>query len=510
MAKVNYKLEDNPLLEREQLEALQGVHSHAYRSPHIKKYLAAIWNQDTEPAKEEKIEELLDGVGISAAHSPRNIADINQLFEKYTYFLKDIDSTVEMDEFIEHGFNVSWRIFARPADWVRDGKFLEPLRTKEELEAATKMEKTSGAPFFTRKGEVFDIVYDDLFNNIIPNNRELPPATAYCRTGEDNKTRLVFAQSLATIILEAQFARPLIKHFLEYKNAMAIGMWNIHLGDKLSSTMTKRYVYTFDYSKYDMTICRQFILRAFQILGTWFRPEDREAMNWDKMVNQFIYGALILPDGKVYYGKNHGVGSGSYFTQLIDSVVNIAIIMAVSKKFGLHLNAAHVYVLGDDSIFCSFTWLDPNVISKWVEKKYGIIIHPKKSEIVDTHICRVFHFLGKYWYLGVPHRPEEELYTRMISPERFRRLSFRDEESSYNSYRQLEVVVKAYCSDCDEGMKLASLLSIDTFRKVSKERLLNSKGNLPGLAQFKLESLPHTSMMEDGVFSLGLMGMYAK
>ena len=510
MAKVNYRLEDNPLLSSEQLEALQRVHSHAYRSPSVKNYLAAIWNQDSEPVKEKKIEELLDSVGITAAHKPRNVADINQLFEKYTYFIKDIDSGVKIDKHIEHGFSISWKIFARPNDWVRDGKYLEPLRTKEEIEAATKMEKTSGAPFFTKKGEVFHLVYDDLMNNIIPNNRELPPATAYCRTAEENKTRLVFAQSLATIILESQFARPLIQHFLEHKNAMTIGMWNQQLGDKLSATMTKRYVYTFDYSKYDMTICRQFILKAFQILGSWFRPEDREALNWDKMVNQFIYGGLILPDGKVYYGKDHGVGSGSYFTQLIDSVVNIAIIMAASHKFGLHLNANAVFVLGDDSIFCSFTWLNPIEISNWVEKQYGIIIHPKKSEIIDTNVCRVFHFLGKYWYLGVPHRPEEELYSRMISPERFRRLSFKDEESARESCQQLETVVKAYCADCDEGMKLASVLHIDVFKKMSKTKLLNSKGNLPGLTQFKLETLPNKQAHEDGMFSMGLVGMYAK
>lgn len=509
MSRTNYKLEDNPLLTEGQLEALHGVKSHAYRTVHIKRYLAAIWNQETKPVKEGKIEDLLDSVGITAAHRPRNVADINQLFEKYTYFINDVDSRVTWDDYIEHGFAVAYKLFARPEKWVEDGKFLEPLRTKEEIESATKMEKTSGAPFFCKKGEVFDIVYDDLVNNILPNNLSLPPATAYCRTAEENKTRLVFAQALATIILEAQFARPLIQYFLDNRNPMAIGMWNKNLGDILSSKMNKRYVYTFDYSKFDMTICRKFIIRAFKILGTWFRPEDREALHWDKMVNHFIYEGLILPDGKVYYGKTHGVCSGSYFTQMIDSIVNVAILMAISKKFGLHLNAENVFVLGDDSIFCSYTWLEPEVISRWVEKQYGILIHPTKSEVVDTEVCRVFHFLGKYWYLGVPHRPEDELYSRMISPERQKRLSFKDEENSRKSFQQLDVVVKSYCADCDEGMKLAGLLNINVFRKLSRNILINNLGALPGYTQFKLESTPH-HQQDNGVFSLGLVGMYAK
>ena len=505
-----YSHANNKLLSLAQFNALSEARSHLYRVHRLKSYMATVWNIDEEPVKEEAIETVLKYYGIDAAHEPRNVGEVEQLFEKLTYYLGHKEP--QMDEYIEYGFKVAYKKFARPKQMVTDGRFLKPLETKEELRKAIKQDKASGAPFFTQKGFVFDAVWDRLQNKVLPNNLALQPAAAYCRTTEDKKTRLVWAMSLEAIILEAQFARPLINTFLDIMNPMTIGYWNVDLGSVLSTFMTKRYVYTLDYSKYDMTIARIFILRAFAILGTWFSEEDKKRLHWDKMVNNFIYTGIVMPDGHVYYGKDHGVCSGSFFTQLIDSVVNIAIIMAVSKKFGLHLNADHIFVLGDDSIFTSYTWLDTETMSKWVKERYNIIIHPVKSEILDTTISRVFHYLGKYWYLGVPHRPESELYSRMISPERRRMLSWKTPEKANESNKMILTVIQAYCSDCDEGMKLASVLSLPLWNPVNPRRLLNSKNALPGLAKFKLESMSGEGRMNSvhDFTSMGIVGMYIK
>lgn len=508
--KIKYSHAKNTLLSREQFNALSEAKHHLYRAARLKSYLAAVWNIDAEPVKEEKIEEVLKSVGIEATHEPRNVGEIDQLFEKLTYYLGHKEPV--MDKYIEYGFSVAYKKFARPKRMVEDGVYLRPIVDKEEMRAAIKQDKASGAPFFTQKGFVFDVVWDRLWNDVIPNNKALQPAAAYYRTTEGGKTRLVWAMSLEAIILEAQFARPLIDKFLHYANPMTIGFWNTHLGDTLSTTMTKRYVYTLDYSKYDMTISRTFILRAFAILGTWFSEEDKKKLHWEKMINNFIYTGIVMPDGHVYYGKDHGVCSGSFFTQLIDSVVNVAVIMAVSKKFGLHLNADCVFVLGDDSIFTSFTWLDLKEMSTWVKEQYGIDIHPIKSEVLDTDICRVFHYLGKYWFLGVPHRPEQELYSRMISPERRRHLSWKTLDKAEESNKMILTIIQAYCADCDEGMKLASVLSLPAYRALNSKRLVNIKTALPGLMRFKLESLPsdnRAGSVQDFT-RMGMVGMYMK
>lgn len=497
---------NNHLLSDSQKKELEAARSHPYRSPHIKKYLAAIHNQDSEPVEEKAVTRELEKVGITAICQPRNVAEIEQLFEKLTYFLEDREN-IKYDKFIQYGFDVAYKMFARPEDWVREGKYLSPLETYEDIKKATKMDKASGAPFFTRKGFVFDECWKNFQENILTGKKALPPATAYCRTRPENKTRLVFAQAVETIMLEGQFARPLIDYFTNHKNPMTIGFWSTKLGDWLSKSMTKRYVYTMDYSKYDMTISRKFIIKAFNILGTWFSPEDKIRLGWDMMVKNFIYTGIIMPDGYVYYGKKHGVPSGSYFTQMIDSVVNVAIIMALSAKFGLHVNANKVSCLGDDSIYCSYTWVSTYELAEYAEKNYRIVIHPDKSEILDTHVCRVFHYLGQYWYLGVPHQREEDLYSRMISPERRRHLRF-DEDNYFESMRMIHTIIKAYCSLCDEGMKLAQLMHYHPFEHISYYRVINQKRALPGLVMFKLETEEQIEM--ESSFRFGIFGMYAK
>lgn len=506
MKRVDY-ITNSTLLTSTQKQVLHNAKKHAYRSPYVNKYLASIRNQDSEPVEEKAITRILENRGIYPIHRPRNVAEIEQLYEKLTYFMIDREDC-EIDIHMEKGFSLAYKLFARPKEWVREGKYLRCLESYDEVKAATKLEKTSGAPFFTRKGDVFDECWRDFKDNILTGKKNLPPATAYCRTYPDNKTRLVFAQATQTIMLEGQFARPLISYFLENRNPMMIGMWNQNLGDWLSTRMNKRYVYTFDYSKFDMTISRKFIIRAFNILATWFSPEDRDRLGWNMMVKNFIYTGIIMPDGLVYYGKRHGVPSGSYFTQLIDSVVNVAIIMAISSQEGMHVNADHLAVLGDDSIFCSYTWVDIGKIAKRVEQRYKIIIHPEKSEVLDTYTCNVFHFLGKYWYLGVPHREEEELYSKMNSPERRRNLSWKSFEQAIESNFLIDTVVQAYCADCDEGIRLAGLLRMSHFKRISFGRISNMKRALPGGLAYKLESMS-TSEVKN-TCEMGIVGMYAR
>lgn len=504
---VNLKPETREIFRR--LEASGVLKKHLYRSVNVKKYLAAIWNVDKEPKEEKIISQWLEHLDIDSGYEPRNMAEVEQLFDKYSQYLSDIEP--KMDEFIKYGFHVAAKLFGRPKDWVAEGKFLDILETKEEYRKATKLSKSSGAPYFTQKGQVFDIVFDELMNEYLPNDKALPPAVAYARSYPNNKTRLVWGLSLHAVLLEATYARPLIQRFLSVYGNMTIGMWSRELGDRLSATMTKRYVYTLDYSTYDATIAKIFILKAFKILSTWFRPEDLKRMHWDKMVHNFIYCPLVLPDGCVYYGKNHGVPSGSYFTSMIDSIVNVAVIMAVSKKFGLHVDPKRVFVLGDDSIFCSYTYVDKIQIATWVQKQYGITINAEKAVISDLRICKVYQYLGKYWYLGVPHLPLYELATKMKFPETRIPLSRYDVEENDDALRMLSLVVLSYLSLCDEGMMLAMKAGISIFGGVDYDDLMSATSYMSGYLRYYIseQENDNTGTFKSNM-NLGLFGLYAK
>jgi hypothetical protein len=168
-----------------------------------------------------------------------------------------------------------------------------------------------------------------------------------------------------------------------------------------------------DYSKFDSSISSYLIRQAFSILATWFDPHDLEKYGWDKIINYFIYTPIVMPDGNLYRGKKHGVPSGSYFTQLIDSIVNTILIGAISHKFKLGIGWTKFLILGDDVIinFKNAKELMPE-ISKFLNE-FGITLNTEKQKFAP-------HFLGAYWYHGKPFRDFEELKSKAVYPSSFR------------------------------------------------------------------------------------------
>jgi hypothetical protein len=197
---------------------------------------------------------------------------------------------------------------------------------------------------------------------------------------------------------------------------MAFGMTKLELGAKLH-----RYVidqpgekFCFDYSKFDTTISASMIKEAFRIMATWFKEEDLKEFGWDTIKWYFIKTPIVMPDGHLYTGKNHGVPSGSYFTQLVDSIVNVALTYALAHRFEFHLDVESLYVMGDDSCFRAEIQAQ---LRKWAQylRHLGIILHDDDKTVVGR-----VHFLGAFWDKGKPDAPIQELVNKACFPEVFR------------------------------------------------------------------------------------------
>ena len=140
--------------------------------------------------------------------------------------------------------------------------------------------------------------------------------------------------------------------------------------------------YGLDYSKFDSSISSTLIRYSFDILKTWFEYIDQN--EWSIIVNYFCSTPIVMPNGNLYAGKRHGVPSGSYFTQLIDSVVNVILIGALSSRFQLDIYHRELFVLGDDSIFATRQKLDLQKVAEFL-MTYGIKLNIEKSTKNQVH-----------------------------------------------------------------------------------------------------------------------------
>jgi hypothetical protein len=229
------------------------------------------------------------------------------------------------------------------------------------------------------------------------------------------------------------------------------------------SSYQGKFAYSLDMKSYDSTLPSVLIKEAFKILQTWFDGDQVIWLGeqpfavrdlWPKVMKYFINTPIVMPDRRIYYGKQHGVPSGSYFTQLVDSVVNVMICGALSSKFGFGVTTERLLVLGDDLVFWSDKLQDLGVVSRWLEKSIGVQLNVEKSRV--TKRGEAVPFLGRNWINGFPSWDIDEILKRMVYPERYR-IRSKDPEKRR---REVRMLIASYATVAMEGWALAERLLI--------------------------------------------------
>lgn len=381
-----------------------------YRRPQIKAYVARMSRPDPRILRDNFVAELLIQQGFSVSEFPRSVYDPQQLYTALERYATNWSQFERTDRHMEFGFRMAYKIFAKP----RGEDNLSILTSTEQVTNANKLNKSAGLPSLKKKSD--DLVYAlDREQQVLEGKKAPTPCVAFKRTQQNNKTRLVWGYPFEMTLMESRFARPLIDRYKQMRTTMAFGWSKARLGAMIHSRIVERpgRIVCLDYSKFDSTISALFIRKSFQILRTWFDSEDMEKYGWDTIVQYFIHTPIVMPDGNLYTGKNHGVPSGSYFTQIIDSIVNTAVVFALVSKFQLSLSWKNLFVLGDDVIMNVKGAVD---VERWNEyvNSFGLKFNVKKT-ILDKP-----HFLGAYWYKGKPDASIDELAAKAVHPEQFR------------------------------------------------------------------------------------------
>jgi len=382
-----------------------------FRRATLKAYISQMSSPNPKGIFDDFVAEILEQQGFSWEEDPRSIYDPQQLYDALKRFATDYSQFEWLDSNLEFGFRMAYKIFAKPKNLAP----LDVLSDSEVVNTALKLDKSAGLPSLGKKRDNLTYSFDREYQ--VRQGLKAPnPCVAFKRTQAGNKTRLVWGYPLEMTIMESRFARPLIEHFLKVRTPMAFGMTKTELGAKIH-----RYVVEgrgvevcLDYSKFDSSIPKVMLKQAFRILSTWFSKADEEAYGWDTVVKYFITTPIVMPDGHLYVGKNHGVPSGSYFTQIIDSIVNVAVMYAMSRRFGFDFDPRSLYVLGDDVIVSIEGEFSLRAMSRYASQ-FGLTIHSDEKSMVG-----VPHFLGAYWDMGKPDVPVDELVSKAVFPESFR------------------------------------------------------------------------------------------
>lgn len=379
-----------------------------FRRAALKQYINLMSTPNNHGLVDPFVADILIEQGIHWEDDPRSVYDPQQLWDVLALYGPDNHVQFQHDPALKAGIGLAWKVFGR-----LDGH--EPLVILDEqgVIQALKLNKNSGLPLMKSKAESLSYSFDR--EQQVRSGCKAPnPCVAFKRTQANNKTRLVWGYPLEMTIMESRFARPLIEQFLSSRTTMAFGLMKHELGTYLEYNVNRnKHVLSLDYSKFDSSIPASLIQAAFQILASWFTEDDRREYGWDDIIRYFVCTPIVMPDGHLYTGKKHGVPSGSYFTQLIDSIVNTMLIGAFGYAFKEKTHWRSFYVLGDDCILGVERDHDLKQIAQFFSH-YGIKLNALKSG------KDALEFLGALWSV-LPDQEVSVLASKAVQPETFRK-----------------------------------------------------------------------------------------
>jgi hypothetical protein len=441
-----------------------------FRRRTLERYISQMSTPNPKGIFDGHVAEILEQQGFRWEEDPRSIYDPQQLYTALERYATEWDDYEYMDEYLRRGFERAYKIFSKP----KGHEFLPILTDDEVVSKALKLGKSSGLPMMTSKSESLTYSFDRELQ--IRLERKAPnPCVAFKRTQKGNKTRLVWGYPLEMTIMESRFARPFINEMLQRRTPMAFGMTKCELGAYIHRYIIESggRIVAMDYSRYDTTLSRTMIRAAFRIIATWFDKTDLGQYGWDKIIHYFIHTPIVMPDGHLYRGKHHGVPSGSYFTQVVDSICNVALCYALSERFGFSLSKRSLFVLGDDVLMSVVGDVDLN---KWADYlgKFGL-----KLNVDKTLLDRV-HFLGAFWDKGKPDVPIQEIVNKAVFPEHYR-------DYGGQPHKGANAVVRSYASNYLSAIRFLPLNFADMRRVDFGDMLDVNPNHLSGSDKFLLE-----------------------
>jgi len=216
----------------------------------------------------------------------------------------------------------------------------------------------------------------------------------------DNKPRLTWVYPLEVAWIESLFALPLFER-LKHCSLLA---WDVNWFNggsvELCARLPRRNAhYGFDISGFDASVLESRIRWAFSLLRKCLVLEKWQQNAWKFIVDYFVNTWAIMYDNA--YLTHDGVPSGSFFTQVIDSLVNAlahfdaaAILARIrgfipAKREVNRFDSLFTYwnFMGDDSL-CELKfpllYTDKELFEHLFLTRHNLRLHPDKGFFYPT------------------------------------------------------------------------------------------------------------------------------
>lgn len=245
------------------------------------------------------------------------------------------------------------------------------------------------------------------------------PDVAFTRTQlselPDTKVRNIFGECFHYVLLEGLFAQPLINMFMLADSFYYIGEDPVLGVPKMISAFPDDWnqFVTIDWSAFDASAQVYEIELAFDLIEsiTTF-PDHITRLVFYYVRRLFISRKLASPDGTIYL-RTGGVPSGSYFTHVVDSIINYIRIKYLFKTANIPINFIRTH--GDDGLVVPGRHIDDldDVVQEANLRLWKIKI--EKSELVQNK--SEITFLGRSSRSGLSYRDSLKSLRLLLYPE---------------------------------------------------------------------------------------------
>lgn len=485
----------------------QGFTRRPYRMKRLEPYAQRMSKDNLTVIFDDNVASVLTQQGYSIQEAPRSVYKVEKLYEALSRYAPINATKPVYDEHFTHGVSLAYACFSKPKD--------EPLLDILPFTPATIQLVTSnpsGSPGLTNYGCTKAESQTRALERglqILGGEKGPEPCLAFKRTQFDDKTRLVWGYPYSMTAIEGLVAYPLIQRFKGGCTPMAFAIPSGALGTKLRvASYHNEWAYSLDMSAFDATISAELIKIAFKILRTWYDTKQVEPISgksvgevFNIIETYFITTPIVMPDLMLYTGKRHGVPSGSFFTQMIDSVVNVIIGGTISHRFNLNVPKQGIFVLGDDLLMWSNRRVNLDAISQFAAEHLHVKLHGSEKSSC-YHYDDVIHYLGRDWVNGLPTLAESDIIKRMVYPESFRKYS-KDPEARE---RQVRLLILSFAAQYYAGWSIAyrthdpsganyhrgcANVDVGTYKNDSHQKV--DADFLSGLMRYRMKYFPNES-----------------